>query len=267
MTTPEDKPARVRRTPPARSGPDRTGAAAAAPPSSFGEGATGPAPPVRDSDELHINEAVAGSVKTAYDVFAQTVAQGRKAAEQFREGDYRIDDVPQDVRIIAARLLGLARQLSATTFDVCEALLNQSQGAAGPPPPGMTPVPPFRETVRPIQDAPPSPAQPMHKPGEAGRMALSVVFTGSAQAAAHTTALDRPKAPTRPDEITAASLTSRAGNAPPLTGVTFAADLSHGGLVASVTVPAGQPNGIYSGPVYAGSQDLPLGLLVIELTG
>ena len=98
-------------------------------------------------------------------------------------------------------------------------------------------------------------------------MALTVVFAGSVQAAAHSTALDRPKLPTRPDEITAAPLTNRAGDAAPLAGVTFAADLSHGGLIATVTIPSGQPAGIYSGPVYAGSQDLPLGLLVIELTG
>jgi len=44
-------------------------------------------------------------------------------------------------------------------------------------------------------------------------------------------------------------------------------DLAVGGLIATVTIPAGQSPGVYSGLVYAESQPAPLGVLTIEVTG
>lgn len=268
MTTPDGTPPtpeRVTRPEPARTGPDRSGSAPASP----APGTSGTPPLPQDGDELLMNNAVASSVKTAYDVLSSTIEQGRKSAEQFRVGAYNVRDVPDDVRQLAAQLLNLARQLSTSTFDICEALLRQTGGAAVPPPPGSTVVPPF-QPVRPIGGVAPAPSPAPATPAAqaaAPAMRLSVRFVGADAGIAHTTSLARPTVPTAPSDVTSAPLAPRGGDAAPLSGVTFAADLADGGLIATVTVPAGQPAGTYAGPVYGAGQPLPLGLLVVELPG
>lgn len=271
MTTPDA--ARITRPEPQRTGPDRSGSSTAAPPSGFAAGgASGEAPPVRDADQLSVNNAVAASVKTAYDVLADTVEQGRRSAEQFRIGAYNVRDVPDDVRHLAGNLLSLARQLSSATFDICEALLRTTGGTLTPPPPGSTPVPPFQE-VKPIVGADPaapaSTAAPAAPPppvkNAASDMRLSVQIIGADKACAHSASVARPSVPTAPSDIACTPLTAHGTDAPPLTAVQFEADLVGGGLAATVTVPPGQPAGIYAGAIYCTTQKLPLGQLVIEI--
>jgi hypothetical protein len=264
MTTPDGDAAgvnaagRVRRSPPQRGGPDRSGARHRHAPAK-----PAPADPSHEYDAIAIDDAIADSVKTAYNVLSETIEQGRNAAENFRHGDYNYRDVPADLRQVAANLLKLARQVSESTFEICEALLDQ-QMPGFPPPPANGPVPAFRDFVEKtehvLHSAPPRTA----RPAEAA-MRLSVSFVGGDHAVAHSTQLARPVRPTSPSDVTAAPLVTRDGKAS-MTGVTFDADVSHGGgLIAKVTVPKGQPPGVYTGTVYAAGQDLPLGQLVIEL--
>lgn len=264
MTTPkttEAKP-RVRREAPARGGPDRSGAKAretakaAAPPPQ-------PPPPM----PLDIDEAVAGSVQTAYDVLAESIEQGRRSAEQFRQGEYNIRDVPGDVRSLASNVLRLTRQLSQTAFDVCEALLAQQPSATAMPEPGVTKVDPFRDPQDPPSGFEPSPAPPSTaaQPSAVppGMMQLTVQFVGSKDAVSRNGALAQPSPPVGARDITVSPLTARS-DAKPLTDVTFDI-MTSGGVIATVKVPDGQPAGVYSGTVFAPNQDVPLGLLVVEL--
>lgn len=270
---------RMTRPEPARIDPIRSGkiaahtaaqraaqAGAAPPPAASGIGVSGPAPPSRDGGEAVMAEAVADAVKSGYDVLEETISQGRAAAEKFRQGEYNFREVPGDIEDLALRLLALARQLSTTTFDICERLLHQIGSAGGPPPPGQVAaqVPPFIATVaRGATGHPPPPAHPHPLP----EMRLTVRFAGTGQAVAHSVSLTRPERPTTPSDISATPLGPREGTAVALTGVTFEADLNAGGLVATVTIPPGQPAGIYAGLVCAAGQAVPLGMLVIELVG
>ena len=241
---------------------------------------------VRDPDVLAVNEAVASTVRTAYDVLSDTIAQGRKAAEQFRVGAYNVRDVPEDLRHMAGNLLGLARQLSSTTFDICEALLRQADGVMTPPPPGSTHVAPF-QTPKGEQAAPkpaaahapapaPAPAAaaapahasaPAHAPATApaSEIHLTVTFEGHDSARAHTTTISRPKTPTGTEQFACDGLTQRGGSAAPITAVAFDAHPNGRGMVATVYVPPEHPKGVYVGAVYCATQDLPLGQLVIEI--
>src|SRR5262249_21736359 len=104
-----------------------------------------------------INEAVAHAVKLGYDVIADNIQQGREAAARFRQGKYRLREAPGEIEVAAHRLLGLARELSKTTFDVCERLLTEL-AAQKPPYDRTRSVPPFREpapSVKPVKPAPP----------------------------------------------------------------------------------------------------------------
>lgn len=255
---------RISRKPPARTGPDRSGetsrkaAAAKDPPK-----VVAPAMPLLTPGETALDDSIAASVKTAYDVLAQSIEQGRKSAESFRHGGYNFRDVPADVSHLAANMLRLARQLSETAFEVCEALLAQMKQGGGPPPPGATPVPPFRSPAEASAAKPSGKPEPSKQPGPP-EMRLGVTFVGAAKAVSHSDSLARPSVPVRADQISAAPLAPR-GKAAPLAKVSFAADLQHGGLTATVTVPAGQPGGVYSGLVFAEGQDAPLGMLVVEL--
>ncbi|WP_421853270.1 hypothetical protein [Novosphingobium sp.] len=271
MTTPEnsDQPAdqRVTRPEPARTAPLRKGAtgAPAQPPHDAATHAHGDGHPagVRDPDVLKVNEAVASTVRSAYDVLSETVAQGRKAAEQFRVGAYNVRDVPEDVRHMAGNLLGLARQLSSATFDICEALLRQTDGAMTPPPPGTTHVPPFQP---PKAESTAPKAAPAAAPAPANEIELTMRIEGHDSALAHSHTLARPATPTAAHQFACDGLTLRGGTAPAITGVAFDPHHSGQGLVVTITVPPGRPAGVYVGAVYCATQPLPLGQLVIELT-
>ncbi len=274
MTTPEnnDQPAnlpaaeqRVSRPDPARTAPLRKAASAA--PAPHDAAAPAHEDGVRDHDVLRVNEAVASTVRSAYDVLSETVAQGRKAAEQFRVGAYNVRDVPEDIRHMAGNLLGLARQLSSATFDICEALLRQSDGVMTPPPPGSTPVPPFQppkgEAAAPkAAPAPPPPPVPV----PANEIALTLRIEGHDSALAHSRSLARPATPTAAHQFACDGLAPRGGTGSAITGVAFDPHHSGQGLMVTITVPPGHPSGVYVGAVYCATQPLPLGQLVIELT-
>ena len=208
------------------------------------------------SNDPAIDEVVANAVRTSYDTLAKTIAQGREAADKFRQGQYNMREVPADVETMILRLLNLARQLSGTTIDIVEQLVHQLTSVATLPEPGVTKVPPFREhgqaSTRPDTSAP------------AG-LPLAVRFAGSKTATSSTTSLARPSGPTRPDQMSAVALAPRTGKAKPLDKVEFSFDASIMGLVATVTIPPKQPPGTYVGYVVAEGQPEPLGLLVVTL--
>ncbi|MGA2953471.1 MAG: hypothetical protein ABSD80_14680 [Caulobacteraceae bacterium] len=272
MTTPEstgDQGAappqgRVRRPQPARTGPLRartapatSDAPEAVPPQAEFGGAT-----PKNTDDTAISEAVSQAVKTGYEVIAENLKRGREAAERFRQGTYNIREVPGDLEAMSLRVLGLARELSITTFDVCERLLHEFSANAAQPP-KQTAAGPFWPTVKKAPAPAKGPAGP--SPSGPGAMKLNVVFNGAAKAVAHTDALSRPIQPTAPEEVSAVPLAARSGGGAPIAGVGFQADLANGGLIATIALPDGQAPGIYSGLVYAAGQDVPLGVLTVEV--
>ncbi|WP_427963634.1 hypothetical protein [Altererythrobacter sp.] len=285
---PKAKPSvkRVTRPVAERMRPDRSGARAAEQAKAKAAAQSAPAPDPQSappsskaapSKATQIDEAVAQAVKSGYDVLAKTIAQSRESATRFRQGEYNMRDVPQDVQNVTLRLLDLARQLSATTLDLCEQLVMQIGNGvgAGPPPPGevASKMPPFRshepqsefgsppieggEDQQSLRAAPP--------PQSAGGIPISIVFDGTKKAKALNSSLSRPVSPTGTWQISAAPLASREGNATPIENVSFSSDLSEGTLVATIKVPKGQPPGTYSGLVFAETQPVPLGMLVIEI--
>ena len=262
MTTPESPgpdpatpgPGRATRPEPERTRPDR----------SRGVGAEPFTPP--PASTANMSDEVAKAVREGYDVITENIRQGRVAAERFRDGQYSMREIPGDLGVVGLRMLSLARELSSTTFDVCERLLKEmgasSAGHAGRSP-AANPAPPFRPTL--TRGAPgPSPAQAT-SPEVPARLKLTVRFTGEASATSPTTSLDRPNEPTKPESLTIAPLVARAANAPPMSDVSFSVDMAVGGLIATVAVPTGQPPGVYAGLVYAGTQEVPLGVLTVEI--
>lgn len=273
---------RVKRKPPARSGPIRTGAELPHQHHDHHElhhhaetaGLSPHAQAEIDSDERKINKSVADTVRSANKVLADTMAQGRIAAEHFRHGDYNMRDVPVDVQIMGKRMIRLARELSETTLGICEQLLHQLTQIPAQPKPGQpSKVPPF-PTGSPSNAAPPSGTSssppssfgaPPPGPTEDGRtLALSVKFTGNKRAKALPSPLWKPHKPTLPEELHITHLQPMSGKAAPIKGVTFTVDVG-GSLTAQVTVPPRQAAGIYAGVVTAASQKAPLGVLTIEI--
>ena len=211
-----------------------------------------------DSDDLGISEAAAAAVKEGYDVIAENIREGRLAAKRFRDGKYNISEAPGDIEEMSLRVLGLARELTETSFDVCERLLKLVGSA--PAKRAREDLPAFRRTATKAGSTPARPSDDLLK--------LTVRFgENGAKASSHTSSLSRPKNPTAPDQISAAPLVRRGADREQISGVKFAADLAVGGLIATVTIPAGQALGVYSGLVYAESQPAPLGVLTIEVIG
>jgi hypothetical protein len=235
---------RVRRPEPGRTKSNRSGAA----PADGGPGAAAP--------DGTVSETIAQAVRMGYDVIAENLQQGRVAAARFRQGDYNIRDVPGDIEDVLGRLIGLARELSTTTFDVCERLLKEV-GSYRPPEGPSGDVPPF-------WTASPQPTPPPRATA-AGRMKLTARFDKPDRATAKTEALDRPRRPTRPQDLTVAALTRRGDAGGAIDGVSFETDVSVEGLVAVVTLPDAVAAGVYSGLVYAPQDDVPLGVLAIEI--
>jgi hypothetical protein len=243
--SPDASTERVRRPEPQASGPDRsaTGAASAA--------REGEAP------DPSMTESVAQAVRMGYDVIAENIRQGREAAAKFRQGDYNIRDVPGDVETVVLRLIHLARELSTTTLDVCERLVKEM----GPPRPGdgrVNPPPSFWPAQPPPQSASTAEVVP-------GRIRLTVLFKGEGRATTRTETLDRPRQPTRPQDVFATPLQSRDAPQAAITEVSFGTDVSIDGLVAEVTLPPGAAAGVYSGLVYARNDEVPLGVLTVEI--
>lgn len=290
MTTPRKGPAakrkapspsRKKRPPVARAAADRSGVLAAeeaarsrAERGNAEEPANRAKPPPHQSDTQTIpvaavDEAIADAVKSGYDTLAQSIAQGREAAARFRQGQYNMRDVPGDVESVARRFLDLARQLSATTFDLCEDMLGQiGKVSGGPPPPGEVAagLPAFRDLEPVRQDSGRRAASSADEPRRMEAMPLATVFSGG-KATCLTRHLARPEKPTSAEHLTAAPLHSRRVGTEPITDVRFEVDLSKGGLIARVTIPDKQEPGIYAGQVFAAAQDIPLGTLVIRVEG
>lgn len=245
MTTPEppsDAPAtaRITRPEPEADGPNRAGAASAA-----GRAA-----------DPSVSESVAHAVRSGYEVIAENIRQGREAAARFRQGEYNMRDVPGDVETALLRVIQLARELSTTTLDVCERLVKEI-GPQVPPPDPAHPPPPFWPTPKPA----PAPATE----AKTDRIALTVRFKGEGKAQARTQTLDRPRRPTPPQDVFATPLQSRDAAEGSITEVAFSVDVSVAGLLAEVTLPDGLAAGVYSALVYARNDEVPLGVLAIEI--
>ena len=266
MTTPKDKAgkakARLSRSNPARLAPKRARALGGGVPDGPG-GASGPAPPSGEANDATINQSVAHAVKLGYDVIAENIKQGREAAQAFRKGNYNMREVPGDLEVAAMRLLQLARELSTTTFDVCERLLKEV-GAKAPAADRASDIPPFRASKA-ANGTPPKASPAAAKPADPGLMKVTVRFAGAGKALAHTETLARPRQPTAVAEISAQPLAPPRAGGPPIAGVSFESDVSVEGIVAVVTLPKGQAPGVYSGLVHAGRDDVPLGVLTIEI--
>ena len=246
--------ARAKRPEPQRAGPQRDW------PQRASQTAATPEKPIEPSVDLEISEAVAHVVKLGYDVIAENIQQGREAAARFRYGNYRLREAPGEIEVAAQRVLGLARELSTTTFDVCDRLLREL-GAQKRPSEGDKSVPPFRAPAAPsVKPAPAAQAQP-----DAGVMKVIVMFDGAPKAKAHTTSLARPRRPAPPSDVTVQPLAPSNPGAKPITGVSFDADVSVAGIIARVSVPKGQAKGFYSGLVQVKGDPIPLGVLTIEL--
>jgi hypothetical protein len=243
---------RVKRPAPQRDGPKRAATAA-------GAGASKPAEPPVD---LEISAAVAHVVKLGYDVIAENIQQGREAASRFRQGTYRLRETPGEIEVAAQRLLSLARELSTTAFDVGDRLVKEL-AAQKPPRDRASSVPRFREPASGTPSAKPVKTAP--SPADTGMMQVTVLFDGAPKAKAHTATLTRPRRAAAPADVTAQPLAASEPGGPPITGVSFEADMSIEGIIARVPIPRGQPKGFYSGLVYVRGDPLPLGVLTIEL--
>jgi hypothetical protein len=256
---------RVRRPEPARDGPWRAPFA----PSTSAPPRADVAPPATDT----VSETVAHAVRLGYDVIGENIRQGREAAGRFRHGDYNVRDVPHDLNRLSIRLLNLTRELTTTTFDLLDRVLNDpnTPGASPRPGQGNPAPPPFYPpsfTPRPQPTAPTSP--PSHagaaraSDGPAGPI-LSCEFTGTRQATLKPCVLTRPERPTRPESLTVTPLAAIDPTLKAIVGVTFAASADGAGVVARIAIPDDQPAGSYSGVVYAPGAEAPLGVLAIAV--
>jgi hypothetical protein len=182
------------------------------------------------SGDESVSEATARAVQVGYAVIADNIRQARDAAEKFRKGDYNIRDVPGDLDQMSGRTQHLIREFSTAGIDIFQWLLK-----AADPSGALT----------------------------AGSLNLTVSFQGAAEATALTHTLTSPKHATKASEIWATPLQQGTEGSKPIAAPKFTTDLS--GLVAVVTIPASQPPGVYSGLVYAKDEDIPLGVLSIEI--
>jgi len=205
--------------------------------------------------EHTVSESVSHAVKVGYDVIAENIRQGREAAARFRQGEYNVRDVPNDLQDMALRLVTLARELSKTTLDVCERLLKE----VGDSPEDRT------KKVAPFPNVAPAAQKPSAPAADPGMMKVTIRFTGGGKGVARTATLSRPRRPTAPGEISVTPLSRRAAGAKPIGGVSFETDMSVEGIVAVVNIPKKQEPGIYSGQVYAKGDEVPLGVLTIEV--
>jgi hypothetical protein len=249
---------RVRRPEPARRGPIRASPPSAADPAK----PKAHAPKAQPAQDPKVSDAVAHAVKMGYDVITENIRQGREAAQRFRQGEYSLGDAPGDLEVAALRLLHLARELSTTTFDVCERLLKEL-GAQQPPRDRTPHVPGFRAAAPAAAPTPAKAASPT--PPDAGAMKVTVRFEGASKAIAHTYSLTRPRQPTAATDVSAAALAPAGRGGAPIAGVRFEMDASVEGIVAVVNVPKGQAHGFYSGLVHARGDPIPLGVLTIEI--
>lgn len=277
---PSEKP-RVTRPSAARTGPNRT----------FAAGPAGPAPTAPPAETpsgapLSPDEAIARAVRLGYGVIGENIEQGREAASRFRAGAYSVREVPQDLNRLALRLLHLTRELSTTTFDVLDRLIQdpafpgaaaRSTPATGGPastqgdytPPkfyaGQTPSAP---PAAPAQQTAETKVASADAPGGAPPPAavstsidLTCQFT-EGRGVVKAAALARPETPMA---LVLKALNPAKGTAAPITGLTFCASADKRGISVRVPIPAAQPAGIYTGVISEEDTGLALGVLTIEV--
>ena len=264
---------RVRRPEPSRDGPWRAAFTPAPQAVRADDGAAqadGVAAPANET----VSESVAHAVRLGYDVIGENIRQGREAAGRFRRSEYNVRDVPNDLNRLSIRLLNLTRELSTTTFDLLDRLLNDpnTPGAgprartADPAPAGFYPAPPAAwpssSASGPLSG--PLPGAARAAAPQAGPV-LTCQFAGSRQATLRQGALSRPDQPTRPESLTVTPLASIDPTLKVIGGVTFAPSDDGAGVVARIVIPDDQPAGTYSGVVCAPDTQAPLGVLAIEV--
>lgn len=247
---------RATRPTPAREAPRRSF-------SPYPEPEPAPPEPTPSAGGPSTSEAIAAAVRLGYDVIGQNIEQGRQAAHRFRAGAYSASEAPQDLARLAARMLNLTRELSTTTFDVLERLIQDPNFAASvrpsapdqPPPafyPGSPPKPP--EQVAPAPQ--PAPAAPPTM------LELTCVFTGDRAAVMRAGSLCRPQTPAF---LVLSALAAVDPALPPITDINFGPAEAGDGVIAQIGLKPDQPPGLYSGVICAYDTQLALGLLTIEV--
>lgn len=238
-----------------RNEPIRSGPVAAAAGNGAGAGGGGADPKgaeapagqtARPEPPDDVTLAVAKLMTTAYKVLEDNVAHGRQSTARFQKGEYRIGEVPGDMRYMARNLVEAAEAFAVALFKVCDAFLDdRPKTASGKSGPGA------------FRDPSPRPVTPS--------MALTAKFEGKTKAVLRTSTLSRPLSPTTADAINAV-LKPCVGDAQPIS-VKFEVNLAAEGLTALIELPDGQPAGHYSGVVFADKEQKDdLGALTIVIS-
>lgn len=210
-----------------------------------------------------MDEAVAQAVQSSYDVLDEAVRQTRSSMDRLQKGEMSMDALPGDVASISLKAIEVARQLSTSTLNLCEQMVTQMSAVAAPPPPGeiAAKVPPFRSTIPKGGDH----AEGTYKaPRNVGEIEFETHFTGHGKAVSHSNRMLKPKRPTRPEHIRPTALQPHNFEAEALKCTAFAAALGERPSVR-VRIPTDQPPGVYNGLIMAEGQEVPLGILTIEV--
>lgn len=218
----------------------------------------------RTSPNRSLNENVTDVVREAYDVIAENIAQTRDAADRFRHGAYKFDQVPGDLDKMMKRAFELSSDLNSVAFqmmqkliiDVARARYERTQDGA--------------DTTRGATSG--AAAGPKSK--DPGFIPLTVRFVDEAaldkrqlKAIPHTVALRRPVEGKGPSHIKAGPLMRQGERSRRSFGkVSFDFDLNLGVLVAKVGLADAVTEGWYSTLVYIpGEEAPPLGLLDVKV--
>jgi hypothetical protein len=266
---------RVTRPTPEDSGPDRSGwaglgrtgaAAGRAPRDRAADGMSqGPSP--SGVSDTQYSDAVADSVKLAYNIIRDNIEQGRAAASRFRDGEYNVRDVPHDVNVLSLRLLNLTRELSRTSFDLLEGILTnpRTPGAtAWRPPPSRDDPRAFRNGAGPFHpdwDYAAAASRPTAASPDQRSIPIHCVFSGARAAHARSATLSRPQDPTH---LALPVLACLKGGSAPITGAVVTPSSDPYGVTVSLEIPADQPAGIYGGAIFD-DEGFAVGALTIEV--
>jgi hypothetical protein len=246
---------RIRRPPPGRTTPIRNWssllgtARPAAPGDTDGAGAdagpdpdAGPVPPSPDN-------AVSRSVELGYRVIDDYLERGQRAAERIRQGTYDAEAIGDDVRDLATRMVGYVSDFSAAWLEFLQR--SSIDVATGPDLPSQ----PFGAEAPPADTAASSVA-----PASAHPLHVRVSLTTDRRAEI---ALDLEPVPSS-SRLIVHALRSTTLDHPRITSVTFEPGTADTGTFR-VSVPEGQPAGIYHGLVVDDARNRPVGSLTLTL--
>lgn len=240
---------RVRRDQPGRGGPmrhNRPGLGA-------GEGS-------HPNPEATVDEVVASAVRVGYQVIAENIQQGRIAADRYSVGSYHARDIPDDLTQLSMRLLQTTRDLSTTGFDLLGAILrdptlrNAVQRQSLPPQStrrGRMPTGAMDGVGMPVQGTPGTMSVPLTYNIRSSKQALGVPCVL--------------RQPEQPAMLFVDGLWAWDQSAQPLRDVSFSASPDGYGVVATINVPPNQLAGTYSGIVYAGDTNHPIGTITVQV--